>query len=471
MKTTLQISALACAMLMTNSALKAQMVGVDAFMKGTGVEIGIDGTGGYEGAPSDSVPAGMHYRSNNPYFGFVANPQNDAWTNFDGDFFTPGSPENGWGFEIGTSSLFAGSNNCTMAGMDDIPGSITSWSHIAPEYLVDWEGNYTTGTNLNFKINYNLQETDLFYTTTVTITNNTSDTIPELYYYRNLDPDNNIMLTGDYSTQNTILEQPFGGGAYASVSASQTTPWNSYFSFVTDLDAGWRAGYGGFSNRDASDMWNGFTFTQTVGYSNFADEAIFIAYKIQNLIPGGSQTFKFCSTFDPTATECALAQLGVSITPVSPVNTGTPAFALSATPAGGTFSGTGVVGNTFDPSVSGAGDFTVLYTYTDTNACTSVVNTTVHVQLPAGIENNLSSALTVYPNPFADFTTIKVGNDVKLVNAELHVYDMVGRDVKAITNINTNEIKIDRKGMGAGAYYYKLINGNKDVATGRLIVK
>ena len=80
----------------------AQIVGANAFMKGNNVEIGISGIGGFEGAPWDSttVPLGMHYRSNNPFFGFVANPQLNSWSSFDGDFFTPGSPENGWGFEI-----------------------------------------------------------------------------------------------------------------------------------------------------------------------------------------------------------------------------------------------------------------------------------------------------------------------------------------------------------------------------------
>ncbi len=45
-------------------------------------------------------------------------------------------------------------------------------------------------------------------------------------------------------------------------------------------------------------------------------------------------------------------------------------FTLSATPAGGTFSGNGVNGNTFDPSLAGAGLFPITYTYTDANGCT-----------------------------------------------------------------------------------------------------
>jgi len=55
-------------------------------------------------------------------------------------------------------------------------------------------------------------------------------------------------------------------------------------------------------------------------------------------------------------------------------------FALSGNPPGGTFSGTGVVGNQFDPSISGPGTFTVTYMYTAMNGCTSSGSYPVDVQ-------------------------------------------------------------------------------------------
>ena len=57
--------------------LQAQIVGTDAYIKGTGIELGFNGNGGFEGADATSnpAPAGMHFRSNTQYFGFVANPQ------------------------------------------------------------------------------------------------------------------------------------------------------------------------------------------------------------------------------------------------------------------------------------------------------------------------------------------------------------------------------------------------------------
>jgi Zn-dependent metalloprotease len=51
---------------------------------------------------------------------------------------------------------------------------------------------------------------------------------------------------------------------------------------------------------------------------------------------------------------------------------------LSGTPAGGTFSGTGVSGNSFDPSI-GAGQYIINYSYTDANGCSNSNSATITV--------------------------------------------------------------------------------------------
>lgn len=293
--------------------LKAQMVGPNAYVDATSLEIGIDGQGGFEGCSTtvSPPPPGMNFRSANPLFGFVANPQVNLWLTFDGDFFTPGTPENGWGIEIGTTGGVSASNNCT--GLFNIPGTITDWSNIFSCYSVDWEGDLTSGTDLHFKVNYFLQETDLFYTTTVSITNNTSATIPELFYYRNLDPDNNVSISSDYTTQNTIVSQPGTGCNLAHVSATSLVPATQPQSYLglAAVGANWRAMYGGFSNRDGSNIWNGSTagFVQTVGATNFADEAIAIAYKIENLAPGATEVLKFVVILDNASATQAINNL------------------------------------------------------------------------------------------------------------------------------------------------------------------
>src|SRR5574343_455433 len=51
-------------------------------------------------------------------------------------------------------------------------------------------------------------------------------------------------------------------------------------------------------------------------------------------------------------------------------------ISLAGTPSGGTFSGTGVTGTNFDPSV---GTQTITYSYTDGNGCSNTANTTISV--------------------------------------------------------------------------------------------
>jgi len=451
--------------------LDAQMVGTQAYLKGTNVEIGVNGAGGYEGVDTLlGMPLpGMHSRSNTSYFGFVANPQLNSWATYDGDFFTPGSPENGWGFEIGGASSLG--NNC--APLLNLPGAITSWAHVGTNYTADWEADYTSGTDLHFKINYLLGETDLFYTTTITVTNNSTVTVPGFYYYRNLDPDNNVTLTGDYTTQNTIISQHAGcAGCTTSVNATQALPWSSYFEFLA-VDTNWVAGYGGFFNRDASDLYNGIGFTQTVGATIFADEAIYLAYKIDSLLPSASQSFKFCNVFSSDADSCALSSLAVSIPATTNVCVNSPVFTLPAgSPAGGTYTGTGVVsGNMFDPSLTGAGNFNIVYTAPATSCVGSAV-TTVHVDICAGVGAvNYDNNVSVYPNPFSNEAIISIGKSVSLSNASIHMYDLVGKEVRLISDIQSHELMINRDNLADGMYFYKLINKGQEISTGKLIIK
>src|SRR5690606_30085948 len=66
----------------------------------------------------------------------------------------------------------------------------------------------------------------------------------------------------------------------------------------------------------------------------------------------------------------------VSAGNIDPVCTNVLGVPLAGSPAGGTYSGTGVSGNTFDPS---AGTQTVTYTYTNANGCTNSATATIVV--------------------------------------------------------------------------------------------
>ena len=72
--------------------------------------------------------------------------------------------------------------------------------------------------------------------------------------------------------------------------------------------------------------------------------------------------------------------LMVTCPPDTNVCANEPAFALSgASPAGGTYSGTGVSNNIFDPAVAGPGAHIITYTYTEDYCCTHTCTSTIFV--------------------------------------------------------------------------------------------
>ena len=59
-----------------------------------------------------------------------------------------------------------------------------------------------------------------------------------------------------------------------------------------------------------------------------------------------------------------------------------PAISLTGNPPGGTFSGPGIVLNTFNPATAGVGTHSIQYTYIAPNSCSNIANTSIVVQPP-----------------------------------------------------------------------------------------
>lgn len=264
----------------------------NAYAIGTAVEIAVHGDGGHEGTadwPGNHARGG----SEDVPFGFVANPFMDGWVDYDGDFFTAGTPENGFGLEFNgsTYSNNAWNSESLTAYLQEIPtapgGNIT---HVNDDgcITIEWEG-IVAGVTINVK--YHLRETDLFYTTEITLYNGSGSTINDLYYYRNVDPDNNEPLGATFTTTNTIVQQADEDCKKALVSAEQGTPWASYLGLGA-LGDNFRVSHGGFSNRSGSDIWNGVGLNSTTGDVETADEAISLAYKT-NLAAGQTVNFTY----------------------------------------------------------------------------------------------------------------------------------------------------------------------------------
>jgi gliding motility-associated-like protein len=111
----------------------------------------------------------------------------------------------------------------------------------------------------------------------------------------------------------------------------------------------------------------------------------------------------------------------VTLAPLASVCLNQPPFSLTGgSPAGGTYSGTGVSGGVFDPSAAGVGTHTITYTYTDGNTCTNSAQRTITVNAnadatvnPAGPFCLTDAALNLSPvNPGGVWSGTGITNTV-----------------------------------------------------------
>jgi hypothetical protein len=139
-------------------------------------------------------------------------------------------------------------------------------------------------------------------------------------------------------------------------------------------------------------------------------------------------------------------------------------FALSASPAGGTFSGSFVTGSDFDPAAAGVGIYTVYYTFTDTTTgCTSTDSATLVVDACTGIADNAFSGtlFTVYPNPNNGFFNLVLTN-ANYAEISIQVYTVLGQIVYSdmASGLNGDVTRqIDLTNLANGAYYVKVTAG------------
>jgi len=127
-------------------------------------------------------------------------------------------------------------------------------------------------------------------------------------------------------------------------------------------------------------------------------------------------------------------------------------------PAGGNYSGSGVSGNVFEPSVAGAGTHNLIYTYTDANGCTNFVSEEVFVDAnctTGTITSELDISINAFPNPSTGNLTVTIPKSIS--NCSLQIFDTFGR--KIFKNENCpNSLEIRK--LPKGILLLKLSNDN-----------
>jgi hypothetical protein len=90
------------------------------------------------------------------------------------------------------------------------------------------------------------------------------------------------------------------------------------------------------------------------------------------------------------------------------------------------------------------------------------------VQSSNSIENS-EIIVSVYPNPFAESTTISYENREQK-NALLTICTLTGQQVKSISN-STGKIYLNREELPAGVYFYQLRTADGRQASGKLVMQ
>ena len=128
---------------------------------------------------------------------------------------------------------------------------------------------------------------------------------------------------------------------------------------------------------------------------------------------------------------------------------------LNGSPSGGTYSGTGVSGNSFSPTNAGAGNHTVNYNFTNSNGCSGSANINFTVSICTGINEFESKLISVYPNPAKDLINIELNNLSEM--SKIEMYDVIG---KLVYSVQTKDslIPINVNELNNGVYTIRIIN-------------
>lgn len=122
---------------------------------------------------------------------------------------------------------------------------------------------------------------------------------------------------------------------------------------------------------------------------------------------------------------------------------------MNATPPGGVYTGTGVSGNTLDPSAL-SGLNSVTYTYTDPNGCMDDEQVFYTVLNCTGVEDEEYVNISVYPNPVMDKLYIETNIPIN----KFSIVDLTGKLVW-LGNMNGGT-QIDLNHLNPGIYLIDL---------------
>lgn len=185
-------------------------------------------------------------------------------------------------------------------------------------------------------------------------------------------------------------------------------------------------------------------------------------YYVEVTMPGGcvsSDTVMITLNTPPTVT--------VSL-PIDTVCLNGGAIMLGGeTPTGGTWSGPAVVGNTFDPMISGIGTFGVTYMYTDTNGCSGSAIDSIMVDpcLAIGQPEIAVLDFNAYPNPNNGEFNLTISG---ASSATVMIYNAEGQLVKSENAFEGEVLSVSME--ASGMYFVTITSEDGMQVTKRVVV-
>jgi PKD repeat protein len=222
------------------------------------------------------------------------------------------------------------------------------------------------------------------------------------------------------------------------------------------------------------------TFTQsiTVGAPSSSSQSLNICQG--ESVTVGSSTYTSAGTFTDVlanSTGCdSIVTTTISVDPLPTValtvaqdtlcNYNDP-IQLVGNPVGGTFSGFGMSGDTFDPSASGNGTHVITYTYADaTTGCEANDQATIVVWACLGIDGDEQITILMYPNPSTgvfNVSGLELGTEYKVLSES--------GQVVAEGKTNALEATIDLSKMSSGKYFLTTQVNGENITMELLLAK
>jgi hypothetical protein len=299
-------------------------LGNEIFLQGQFIEVGIHSAGSF--GTEQTAPVGFHTwpeYSSGPYpglLGFVADYGKDGWAvgtpPQTGDFFVPGSPEEGWAVEWTLGGIDRTFDNFGLEGDFDIPLISSSETSSGSTRSAVWQGEAASGSDekLHVTQTVHFDQSKLYFIIDVVLTNTGTVALDSVEYLRNVDPDQEEPITGIYTTSNYVAYQPgVDGNSDKALVVAQGLTYGLTLGLGA-VDARARVSTEGFSNRDPDEILDSpVTYPQSA--PNIADQAIALAFRLGTLAPGQSVSFSCTYILSQADLEEALIALNPCVPP------------------------------------------------------------------------------------------------------------------------------------------------------------